>query len=73
MEKTLQTEQVSAGKRTYFFDIKQTVKGDNYLAITESKKKDDGSFERHSIIVFSDDIENFSEAYTRSILKYTKK
>jgi len=69
MENTLHTEQIKAGKRTYFFDIKETVHGKNYLTITESKKKDDGSFERHNIMVFPDDLEKFSEAFVRSILK----
>lgn len=57
MEKELHTEQIKAGKRTYFFDIKETVHGKNYLTITESKKKDDGSFERHNIMVFPEDLE----------------
>ena len=28
---------VKAGKRTYFFDVKQTRNNDKYLVITESK------------------------------------
>ena len=28
-----------AGKRTYFFDVRETKAGDYYLTITESKKK----------------------------------
>ena len=37
---------VKAGKRTYFFDVKETKHGEKYLTITESKRKfngDDGS------------------------------
>ena len=38
---------LKAGKRTYFFDVKQTRNNDKYLVITESKKlfnDNDGSF-----------------------------
>ncbi|MEA3504243.1 MAG: DUF3276 family protein, partial [Bacteroidota bacterium] len=30
---------VRAGKRTYFFDVKATKKGEYYLTITESKRR----------------------------------
>ena len=35
-----------AGRRTYFFDVRETKAGDYYLTITESKKftNDDGTF-----------------------------
>ena len=35
-----------AGRRTYFFDVRETKAGDYYLTITESKKftHEDGSF-----------------------------
>ena len=35
-----------AGRRTYFFDVRETKAGDYYLTLTESKKfvNDDGSF-----------------------------
>ncbi len=30
---------IRAGKRTYFFDVKNTAEGEAYLTITESKRK----------------------------------
>ena len=35
-----------AGRRTYFFDVRETKAGDYYLTITESKKftNEDGTF-----------------------------
>ena len=35
-----------AGRRTYFFDVRETKAGDYYLTLTESKKfvNDDGTF-----------------------------
>lgn len=48
-----------AGSRTYFFDVKKASTGKLYLDINESKKKPDGTFERHSVMVFPEDIKQF--------------
>lgn len=57
---------VRAGKRTYFFDVRETKGKDYYLTITESKRKyhDDGSYEykKHKIFLYKEDFEKFSEA-----------
>ena len=54
---------VKAGKRTYFLDVKEAKTGDNYLVITESRFRGEGSDrERSSIMVFSDTIEAFMDA-----------
>ncbi len=39
---------IRAGKRTYFFDVKATRSGENYLTITESKRRyaDDGKLNK---------------------------
>ncbi len=55
---------VRAGKRTYFFDVKTTRSGENYLTITESKKRFDqktGKFyyEKHKIFLYREDFEKF--------------
>lgn len=53
-----------AGRRTYFFDVRETRAGDYYLTITESKKNtnEDGSFfyKKHKIYLYKEDFENFS-------------
>jgi hypothetical protein len=46
-------------KRTYFFNIKENRLGDLYLNIVESKKEEEGRFERQSLIVFDEDREAF--------------
>lgn len=55
---------VRAGKRTYFFDVKETRSGDSYLTITESKKRfeQDGkfSYEKHKLFLYKEDFEKFS-------------
>ncbi|MCL2040530.1 MAG: PUR family DNA/RNA-binding protein [Bacteroidales bacterium] len=58
---------VKAGKRTYFFDIKETRSNDFYLIITESKKRVDHggrmSFEKHKMFLYPEDFENFGNAF----------
>lgn len=57
---------VRAGKRTYFFDVKETRNGQQYLTITESKKRfnqEEGKFyfEKHKIFLYREDFEKFSD------------
>jgi hypothetical protein len=46
---------VQLPKRTYFFNVKENRMGDLYLNIVESKKEEEGRFERQSLIVFDED------------------
>ncbi|XHU19880.1 PUR family DNA/RNA-binding protein, partial [Ornithobacterium rhinotracheale] len=54
-----------AGRRTYFFDVRETKASDYYLTITESKKSmnPDGSFyfKKHKIYLYKEDFESFQE------------
>jgi len=60
-----------AGRRTYFFDVRETKASDYYLTITESKKftNEDGSFyyKKHKIYLYKEDFENFSSYLEDSI------
>lgn len=53
-----------AGRRTYFFDVRETKASDYYLTVTESKKftNEDGSYhyKKHKIYIYKEDFENFS-------------
>ncbi len=53
------TTKLRAGRRTYFFNVKMTKKGEKYIVLNESRKKEDGSFERTRIMVFEEDIFGF--------------
>ena len=74
-EKTDKTEvfsrAVRAGKRTYFFDVKLTRRNDNFLTITESKKRyqKDGRyyFEKHKIYLYKEDFEKFMKSLRDAI------
>ncbi|WP_028973603.1 DUF3276 family protein [Spirochaeta cellobiosiphila] len=57
----------STGKRTYFFNIKENRHGDLFLNMVESKKHGDESFERHSIIVFKEDLTAFMDGFQKAI------
>ena len=54
---------VKIGKRTYFFDVKATANGDYYLVMTESRRVQDGSFEKHKIFLYKEDFYKFTQAY----------
>ena len=61
---------VRAGKRTYFFDVKETKKGEYYLTITESRKRfsDEGEpyYEKHKLFLYKEDFDNFAQGFTQS-------
>lgn len=59
---------VSAGGRTYFFNVKENRHGDLYLNLVESKFQEDGSgFERRSILVFEEDLNLFLEGFQAAV------
>ncbi|AEF81879.1 DUF3276 family protein [Leadbettera azotonutricia] len=58
---------VSLPNRTYFFNVKENRMGDLYLNIVESKNKDTGGFERQSVILFADDLQEFLTGFDESL------
>jgi hypothetical protein len=61
------SSKVPSGKRTYFFNVKENRNGDLFLNIVESKKHGEMGFERHSIIVFQEDLEKFLNEFERAV------
>ncbi len=61
----LYSKVMRAGRRTYFFDVRETKAGDYFLTITESKKStnEDGSyyFKKHKIYLYKEDFANFKD------------
>ncbi|MDR0290351.1 MAG: DUF3276 family protein [Treponema sp.] len=49
--------------RTYFFNVKENRVGDLYLNIVESKNRDEGGFDRQSVILFADDLQEFLRGF----------
>lgn len=67
---------LKAGKRTYFFDVKQTKNKEKYLIITESKKVFNeavGSFEyeKHKIFLYKEDYDNFARTL-ENVIEYIR-
>ena len=63
---------VRAGKRTYFFDVKATRSGEQYLTITESKRRfnnEQGKFyyEKHKLFLYKEDFEKYSRGLSEVI------
>jgi len=53
--------------RTYFFNVKENRVGDLYLNIVESKNRDEGGFERQSVILFAEDLQEFLKGFDESL------
>lgn len=69
-ENEIFTKVLKAGRRTYFFDVRETKAGDYYLTITESKKNfgENGAatFEKHKIYLYKEDFKSFEEMFKES-------
>ena len=65
-----------AGRRTYFFDVRETKAGDYYLTITESKKftNEDGTFyyKKHKIYLYKEDFAEFNSSLNDEVEEYLK-
>ena len=53
--------------RTYFFNVKENRMGDLYLNFVESKNREDGGFDRQSVILFADDLQEFLKGFDESL------
>ncbi len=50
-----------------FFNVKENRKGDYFLNIVESKRSPSGDFERHSIFVYEENINEFESNLLKAI------
>ena len=66
-KKELFSEKVSAGSRTYFFDVKESVDGVKYLVITESKEAVKKTRKRNRVMIFQDNMSVFNEGFIKAI------
>ncbi len=64
-QEEVHTVKLRAGRRTYFFDVRQTRADDYYLTITESKKHTENNgnvfYKKHKIYLYKEDFEGFKE------------
>jgi len=67
---------IKTNYRTYFLDVRVTKRGQNYLTLTESKKKFDQNsgkmtYEKHKVFLYKEDFDEFAEAFA-DVVKYAK-
>ena len=60
------SSRASSGNRTYFFNVKENRAGDLFLNIVESKKRGETAFERHQIVVFQEDFQQFFAEFQKA-------
>jgi hypothetical protein len=61
------SKKVLLRNRSYFFNVKETRTGDLYLNIVESKNKDDGGFDRQSVVLFAEDLQEFLQGFDEAL------
>ena len=66
------SSKVQTEQRTYFFNVKENRRGELFMNIVESKKHGESGFERRSILVYEEDIENFTEEFQKAV-EYMRK
>ena len=68
-----ESETVKAKGRTYFLDLENTKDGKPYLRITESHiNKNNNESVRNTILIFQEDIHDFTQALTKMAYKVGK-
>ncbi|MFY9419108.1 MAG: DUF3276 family protein [Bacteroidales bacterium] len=66
------SKSVKAGRRTYFFDVKESNSGDRYITITESRKELDEStgqfgYKKTKIFLYKEDMDKFARGLRYAI------
>ena len=65
--KDIFSKKVKAGRRTYFFDVRETKASDYYMTLTESVRdfNEDGvpTYRKHKIYLYKEDFANFKDAF----------
>jgi len=63
----LYSNRVILPNRTYFFNVKENRMGDLYLNIVESKNRETSGFDRQSVVLFADDLQEFLKGFDESL------
>ena len=68
----LYSQAIPAGKRRYFFDVKETRGGDKFITITESRKlfnnnTGDFYFEKNKMFLYKEDFEKFRQGLDNAL------
>lgn len=68
----LYSQSISAGKRKYFFDVKETRGGDKFIVIAESRKLFDNNtgnvyYEKNKMFLYKEDFEKFQKGLQNAL------
>ena len=68
----LYSQAIPAGKRRYFFDVKETRGGDKFITITESRKMFDNNsgdfyFEKNKMFLYKEDFDKFQQGLENAL------
>lgn len=68
----LYSQAIPAGKRRYFFDVKETRGGDKFVTITESRRLFDNNtgefyYDKTKIFLYKEDFEKFQKGLANAI------
>ena len=66
-KKELFSEKVSAGSRTFFFDVKESAEGTTYLVISESRQSGEKPFEHSRVMVFEEHRLAFHKGFEKAL------
>lgn len=72
-KQSLYTESVEAGKRSFYFDIRESKNGSSYLVISEVTKQADGETQRRQVFIFENEMEGVAAKISRSLVNFPKK
>jgi len=72
-KQALYTESTTTGKRSFFFDIKETKNGEHYMAINSVTFQEDTPNDRKQLIIFENEMDHFAGAFMRSLLNFEAK
>ena len=65
--KDIFSKKVKAGRRTYFFDVRETKASDYYMTLTESVRdfNEDGAptYRKHKIYLYKEDFASFKDTF----------
>ena len=71
-QEELYSQVIPAGKRRYFFDVKETRGGDKFSTITDSRKHFDNRtgeiyFEKNKMFLYKEDFDKFRQGFENAL------
>lgn len=65
-DKSIKSEMIRCGKRTYFFDVQLASNNKRYLKITETRfMEENESRKRSTVMIFLEDIDRFNSVLSQ--------